>query len=438
MRFFIETFGCQMNINDSELMDMSMSSEGFERTVSKNDADIIIFNTCSVRSTAERRATARIRETRAHKKKSLIVLAGCMAQRTGSEFISKRYADITVGPYQTPIIGRILKAYISGSGSRIHSSLSETEFSSRIPESIAPITGNTPWHAYVTITHGCENFCTYCIVPYVRGKLISFKSSAIIEYVRKLLDNGVNSITLLGQNVDQYGQDNGEIPFYSLLDRIASIRGIERLQFMTSHPKDFSEDIVKVIRDHSNISRGIHLPLQSGSDTVLSRMNRSYTLSKYFELVDIIKKHLGNEYALSSDFIVGFPGETDTEFRSTLSAVEKIRFSESFTYAYSPRQGTKAISFEDDIPQEIKIARLNELIALQRQITSEFRKSRIGRRDRVIVEKSNSGLNDEYFGKTSLNDPVIIKADNIIAGSVIEIEVIGSKGTTLYGSIIKP
>ncbi|HNX59490.1 MAG TPA: radical SAM protein, partial [Spirochaetota bacterium] len=231
-----------MNINDSELMDLSMSSEGFERTASKSDADIIIFNTCSVRNTAERRATARIRETRAHNKKALIVLAGCMAQRTGSDFISKRYSDITVGPYQTPVIGKILREYISGSGSRIHTSLSETDFSSRIADNIVTTSVNTPWHAYVTITHGCENFCTYCIVPYVRGKLISFKSTAIIEYVKRLLDNGVNSITLLGQNVDQYGQDNGEIPFHSLLSTIASIRGIERLQFMTSHPKDFSED----------------------------------------------------------------------------------------------------------------------------------------------------------------------------------------------------
>ncbi|HEY1405564.1 MAG TPA: tRNA (N6-isopentenyl adenosine(37)-C2)-methylthiotransferase MiaB [Spirochaetota bacterium] len=436
MRYYIETFGCQMNKNDSELMELSMSSEGFVKSESRIEADILIFNTCSVRNTAERRATARIREARSHKRKAILVLAGCMAQRTGSQYLSKKYADIVVGPYQTPIIGRIVKEHIAGSRLQIFTSLDNTDFAPRI--STDTIIGNseTPWHAYVTITHGCENFCTYCIVPYVRGKLISFSSQSILEYTKRLVEKGVISITLLGQNVDQYGQDNGEIPFHALLDSIASIDGLKRIQFLTSHPKDFSEDIIKVIRDHDNISRSIHLPMQSGSDLILKKMNRAYTLQHYKSLVDLIKKHLADEYALSSDFIVGFPGETDDDFKETLQAVRDIRFSDAFTYAYSPREGTDAFHLSDSIPQEIKIARLNELISIQKDITAAYRKGRVGKNDTVIVEQSNSGRDNEFFGKTLLNYPVLVHGSEIVPGSAIDVSITGCQGTTLIGSIM--
>ncbi|MGL4369902.1 MAG: MiaB/RimO family radical SAM methylthiotransferase, partial [Spirochaetota bacterium] len=291
--FFIETFGCQMNKSDSELIEISLESEGFIPSPSWEGADIVVFNTCSVRQHAEDRATARIREARAHLPKGgVLVLAGCMAQRTGDDFIKRKWADIVVGPYQSPEIGRMVKEIIGRKKSAVALSQNLDSFVPRLDPALASRVEQSPRHRWVTITHGCENFCTYCIVPYVRGKLISFPSASILSYIDRLIEKEIHEVTLLGQNVNQYGQDNGDIPFYSLLEKVAQKKGIARVNFLTSHPKDFCEDTVRVIRDNGNISRGIHLPLQSGSDAVLARMNRKYTWSHYLTIIETIEREL--------------------------------------------------------------------------------------------------------------------------------------------------
>jgi tRNA-2-methylthio-N6-dimethylallyladenosine synthase len=436
MFFYMETFGCQMNKYDSELMRVSFESEGYIYTNNKMDADIIVFNTCSVRNTAERRAISRIREARAHKKKAVMVLAGCMAQKNGNTFISKNIVDVVIGPYQTPSAGKIVAGFLNGSFSGLNISQNIPDFASRFNERLIPDGISHKWHSYVTITHGCDNYCTYCIVPYVRGKLISFPSSEIIQYIQKLVENGIVSITLLGQNVNQYGNDINDINFFSLLDKIASIHGLHRIVFLTSHPKDFTEDIIKVIKDHKNISRGIHLPLQSGSNKILSKMNRKYTIDHYRNLIDIIQKHLGMDYSISTDLIVGFPDETDNDFEYTMNAIEEFRFGDAFTYVYSSREGTVAAKFDDDIPYNVKIERLNRLIKRQTEITSEKRKERIGKVENVIIEDINLKNDKCYFGKTSYDFPIVIENTNLNPGSIINAIVDKCQGTTLVGSLV--
>lgn len=432
--FYIETFGCQMNKGDSELIKASMEQNGFIPAADAGNADIRIYNTCSVRQNAEDRAAARMREGKNSRqgKKTLIVATGCMAQRVGEELVSQGIADIAIGPYQSPACGEIVSEFISRGDITVYSSQEKEDFHDRLGNDIIQNREMHPWHKWVTITHGCENFCSYCIVPYVRGRLISFPSERILKYIRDLTEEGVIEISLLGQNVNQYGHDSGDIPFYRLLDKAADIKGIERVNFLTSHPMDFSREIVSVIKNHSNISRGIHLPLQSGSDRILGMMNRKYNMAHYLKITEFIAEELP-DYALSTDLITGYPGETDQDFNETLKAVEKIRFDEAFMYAYSPRSGTPAADEKELLSRKEKIDRLNQLISLQRKISLEKLKLRINKKESVIAEKLSKRSSSEIMGKTDLAHPVVFKGDINDIGRKIEIEVRDIKGSTLCG-----
>jgi tRNA-2-methylthio-N6-dimethylallyladenosine synthase len=433
----IETFGCQMNKNDSELMALSMLEHGFKPAPDPLKADISIYNTCSVREHAENRVISRIRSHRKNisGKNSIIVVAGCMAQRVGDSLIDDKLADMVIGPYQTPEIGRLMRLHLEDRKRRHFLSQAASDFSGRINPDLCRISDTPAWHKWVTITHGCENFCSYCIVPSVRGKLISFPSGQILDYIRSLSANGIREITLLGQNVNQYGTDNGDIPFHRLLEAAAGVAGIERINFITSHPKDFSDDILNVISDHQNISRSIHLPLQSGSDRILGLMNRQYTLSGYMKTVDKIKD-LFAPYSLSTDLIVGFPGESESEFRETLNAVEEIRFDDAFTYAYSPRRGTPAFSLEETLSRREKIARLEKLIALQRTISSQKLKELVNLEEDTIIERFSKKSPDRVMGRTYLNHIVVTAGSKDDIGKKIRIKIDGVLGTTLQGTRI--
>ncbi len=426
-----------MNKGDSELMKVSMLRNGFEPSRDEKSADIRIYNTCSVRQNAEDRASARIREGKnSHSGvKPLVVVTGCMAQRIGEELISQGIADMAIGPYQSPACGELVSDFLSGNDKNIYSSQEKDDFAERIHEDLIHNKDVHPWHKWVTITHGCENFCSYCIVPYVRGKLISFPSEKIIKYIKDLANEGIIEISLLGQNVNQYGHDSGDIPFYRLLDKAASINGIQRVNFITSHPMDFSNEIVEVIKDHENISKGIHLPLQSGSDRILSMMNRKYNMDHYLKIIDYISKELP-DFALSTDLITGYPGETEEDFTATLKAVEKIRFDEAFMYAYSPRSGTPAAAQKELLSKKEKIDRLNQLITLQRKISLEKLKLRIHKKETVIAEKISKRSSSEIMGKTDLAHPLVFKGDKNDIGRKIIIEVREIKGSTLIGEKI--
>ncbi len=420
-----------MNKSDSDLMDLNMARQGFEPSDGPGDADIIIFNTCSVREHAESRALSRIRSVR-NRKEKLLVLAGCMAQRKGAELVRRGDVDMAAGPYESPRIGELIRISME-SHRNVFISQAAEDFSERLNPALAERRENHGRHEWVTVTHGCENFCSYCIVPHVRGRLISFPSTTVLDYIRMLVSKGAMEITLLGQNVNQYGQDSGDIPFHRLLAGAAAIEGIARLNFITSHPKDFTRETLEVIREHPNISRSLHLPLQSGSDRILKLMNRGYTLEHYRNIVEEAGKILG-DYAISTDLIVGFPGETDDEFRETLRAVRDIRFDEAYMYAYSPRSGTAAAELEESITRSEKLARLNELITLQRGISIEKISSRIDRTENTIIESISKKSDREVMGKTFLNHPVVLPGIQDDIGTLLRVKISGIRGGTLYGA----
>jgi tRNA-2-methylthio-N6-dimethylallyladenosine synthase len=434
--YHIKTFGCQMNKGDSELIGLSLSRAGYTECKSEREADIIVFNTCSVRQHAEDRVISRISAIRnMRKEKSIIVIAGCMAQRIGQSLIGHGLADLAIGPYESPRTGEIIEKYFNSPDTKTqYNSQSFEDFNTRIDFGLIDKKDDLPWHKWVTITHGCENFCSYCIVPYVRGRLISFPSDSIIAYVKKLAESGIKEITLLGQNVNQYG-NSGDIPFYKLLEKVSGINGLIKINFLTSHPKDFDENIINVMRDNGIISRAIHLPLQSGSDIVLDLMNRKYTIGHYLKIVEKINAEL-DSYALSTDIIVGFPGETEKDFEATLNVVRQIKFDDAFMYAYSPREGTEAFKLKENLTKENKIERLNKLIELQRGISRDKLRARINAKEEMIAERLSKRSGKELMGKTFLNHPVITPGLPDDIGKKIQIKIIELKGNTLYGTRI--
>lgn len=423
-----------MNVGDSELIRLSMNKNGFVEAENPNDADIYIYNTCSVRDNAEKRALARISTAKGigTVKKRLIVVAGCMAQRLGEELVKKKVANLVIGPYQSPRLGDILAEFIRSRKNRLFISQDEENFAERLTPELLESRDVEPWHKWVTITHGCENFCAYCIVPYVRGKLISFQSERILKFIKELADSGVIEITLLGQNVNQYGQDLGDIPFHKLLEKTASIEGLRKINFMTSHPMDFNEDTIHVINNSSNISRGIHLPMQSGSDRILSAMNRQYTMAHYYSIIEKIDRIIP-DYAISTDLITGFPGETAEDFNETLKAIQKIKFDEAFMFSYSPRMGTPSYSIKETITEKEKASRLHELISVQREISLEKLRKRVNNNERVIAEKVSKKSGSEVAGKTFLNHPVVFSGDINDIGRETVVEISEVRGSTLFG-----
>jgi len=437
-KFYIETFGCQMNKGDSDIMAFSLEENGFIQTAIIDEADIAIFNTCSVRQRAEDRAVAVINSNRflIRKKKGIIILAGCMAQRIGKKIIDEKIADIVIGPYQSPVIGKIIKEYFNGNESTTFLSQEREDFEERTCPGKTPQNRDQPWHSWVTITHGCENYCSYCIVPYVRGKLISFKSEKILKFIKELTEQGITEITLLGQNVNQYNIDNDDLPFFRLLEKTAKINGLDRVNYLTSHPKDFSTDIIKVMKDYPNISRAIHLPLQSGSDRVLKLMNRQYDMKHYMGIIEALDTML-DDYSVSTDMIVGFPEETDEDFHQTIKAVQKIRYHDAFMYAYSPREGTPASKLQDNITREKKIERLNNLIKTQRGISKEILESRIEKTEDIIIERISKKSSTKVMGKNFLNYPVVTDGGENDIGKKLKVKISGIKGVTLLGTPVE-
>ena len=424
-----------MNKNDSELMELSLIENGFKPSSSITNSDITIYNTCSVRQHAEDRVISRIQSSKNELKKGLTIITGCMAQRIGPELINSGLADMIIGPYQSPEIGRILLNYFDDNTNKSYLSQDRNDFSGRIKSNLSDLNNKQHWHEWVTITHGCENYCSYCIVPAVRGKLISFQSEDILNHITMLASTGITEVTLLGQNVNQYGTDTNDIPFYKLLDKTAQITGIKRINFLTSHPKDFSKEIIEVIANHENISKSIHLPLQSGSNNILKQMNRTYSIENYLDIVATINRYL-SEFSITTDLIVGFPGESENEFSNTLDIVRSVKFDDAYMYAYSPREGTPAFKMNDDLSREEKISRLNRLIHLQRSISHEKLKLRINQIEVAIVENFSKKSLDRVMGRTYLNHIVILPGTEEDFGKKIKIKIDEVKGSTLQGTRI--
>jgi len=416
-----------MNLADSGVLGAILNSRGYRAVETEAEADIIILNTCSVREKAETRVFGRLSELSHLKETSdkKLVVVGCMAQRLGDQLIARApYVDIVLGT------DRIfdLPDYLDN-GTALPAVNTETGLEDMAD--VIPARENR-FTAFVTISRGCDNFCTYCIVPYVRGREMSYPASHILHQVNDLVGDGALEITLLGQNVNSYRDDDSD--FADLLKMVAAETDVQRLRFMTSHPKDMSDRLIEVIGSEPKMMAHVHLPLQAGSDRILKKMGRVYTISHYMSLIEKLRSAVP-DISLTTDLIVGFPSETDEEFRMTLDAVEKIGYDSAFMFRYSVREGTKAAGFDDDVPEEEKINRLNELIELQKKVAFRKNQAEVGKIRSVLVDGYSRRSHDFLKGKTEGNKTVLFAGDGSMIGTIREIKINSADSWTLHGEL---
>ena len=427
-KLYVKTFGCQMNVYDSERIASVFKDLGYETTDNPEEADYAIINTCSVREKPQHKVDSELGRLKKHKNLKIGV-CGCVAQQEGNKFLDNYdYVDFVFG---TDAISSLYDIYdMVENGQRVcNVNFNEDKLS------IPVFNREKTISAFVTIMKGCDNFCSYCIVPYVRGREKSRKPEEIIDEINNLIKQGVKEVTLLGQNVNSYGKNlETFVSFPELLKIVSDIRGLERLRFVTSHPKDFSDELIEVIKNTDKICEYLHLPLQSGSNSILKKMNRRYTFEDYREKILKAKSEV-KDLALSSDFIVGFPGETDEDFEKTLDAIKEIRYETIFAFKYSTRPGTKAENFEDNVPENVKTERLNELLRVQNEISSELLKSYVGKKLEVLVEGTSKKDDKVFTGRSRQNRVVNFESDVILSpGSVVKVLISESKKNSLYGS----
>lgn len=427
--FHITTFGCQMNIADSSTLASLLLTRGYKRVKTETEADLLIINTCSVRVKAEQRVIGRLGDFLKYKVKNPLVkiaVVGCMAQRMGEDLIKKvPHVDFVIGT------DRLYDLPDAMEGTEGTSSVM-TAFGHENIDLIEPVKDND-FSAFVTISRGCDNFCSYCIVPYVRGRERAHSDDFIIESVKKLVGQGVVEITLLGQNVNSYNYNKTDFP--KLLRRVSKETAIPRIRFMTSHPKDLSRSLVDVITEDEKVMPHIHLPLQSGSNRILKKMGRLYTVEHYLEIVEYIKSR-SRDISLTTDLIVGFPTETENEYEETLKVVRQVNYDAAFMFRYSIRPGTKAADFFDDVPENDKIRRLKKLIALQQQISYECNQRETGKIRNGLVEGTSRRNKTDLRARTENNKIVIFKMDNCEPGKVLPIKINSADAFTLHGEMM--
>jgi len=384
--FYIRTYGCQMNQLDSEIIIGSLEAMGLRRVCTECEGDILIFNTCAVRDLAERKVMGKIGQIGRSKKKSIIGVMGCVAMaKKGKLFHKLPNIDFVIGTNNISDLEMVLKLVIETGEKQIKT---DDKFEENLNYLVA--NREDKYKAYVSIIRGCNKFCTYCVVPHTRGREVSRLPQDIEEECRALADRGYKELCLLGQNVNSYGKDKPEWRelFHDLLYRLDKINGIERIRFMTSHPTDITIDLMQAVRDLSSLCEFIHFPLQAGADRLLKKMNRIYTKEEYFRKVVLLKEIIPR-VSLGTDIIVGFPTETDEEFGETLQAFRDIRYSVAFLYTFSPRKGTAAMRWGDTVPAEVKERRLQQLMALHREISGEEYRATLGQSMEVLVEGYN-------------------------------------------------
>lgn len=437
-KYCVVTYGCQMNLHESEKISGILSGMGMSAVNEPENADVVVFNTCCIRDTAERRALGNIGKMKELKKKNknlLIVVTGCMTQQNGfAENMKERYqyVDVILGTHNISDLENQIRIRLEKK-KRVAAVLDTDGY---IDDETTPVTRTSFPNAWVNINYGCNNFCTYCIVPYVRGRERSRDMKSIISECEKLINDGYKEITLLGQNVNSYGNDvpDENVNFANLLREVAKIDGKFRIRFMTSHPKDLTEDVVKAIRDNDKICNNIHLPIQAGSNSVLKNMNRRYTREHYLGLIDMIRRYLP-DCGITTDIMVGFPYETEEDFLDTMDIVEKVRFSTAFTFIYSVRKGTKAAEMPQ-IPYEIKQNRIKRLIARQNEITEEISKDYVGNVYEILVEGMQEKKNGYVVGRTESGRLVSAKGDESMIGEFKNVKITAVKNAQLLGEVL--
>lgn len=434
-KYYITTMGCQLNENDSEKIAGIVEKMGFEKTEKLEEADLVIYNTCCVRENAEERLFGKLGELKKQKeeKGTLIAIGGCMMQEPAMlEKIKKsyNYTDIVFGTHTLHKFEEDLKKTLE-SGKRVRDVI---DIDGEVIEGL-PIKRNDASKASVTIMYGCNNFCTYCIVPYVRGRERSRKPEDILSEVKELAEEGYKEITLLGQNVNSYNGGEG-YKFANLLNDVCKIGGIERIRFISPHPKDFTDDVIEAIANNPKIARVIHLPLQSGSSEVLRKMNRKYTKEQYLALVDKMKARIP-DIVLSTDIIVGFPDETEEDFEDTLDVVRKVNYEQVYMFIYSRREGTVADKMENQIPEEIKHQRFDRLKELFDSRVSENNQKYIGTTQRILVDGYSKNDKETLTGRTDTNKVVNFKENEELIGKMIDIKITEEHKWYLSGEIQK-
>ncbi|MBF5058552.1 tRNA (N6-isopentenyl adenosine(37)-C2)-methylthiotransferase MiaB [Candidatus Neptunochlamydia vexilliferae] len=426
--FFIRTYGCQMNELDSEIMVGQLLKRGLKRVYDEKEGDLLVFNTCSIRDLAERKVMGKIGQLGRSKKKQMIGVTGCMAMaKKESLFRKLPNVDFVIGTNNITDLGMILDNVIDTGRPQIKT---DDQFEENLDYLVAK--RDDKYKAHVSIIRGCDKYCTYCVVPYTRGQEVSRPPEDIEKEVRLLADQGYKEITLLGQNVNSYGKDQPEWQelFHDLLYRLDKVDGIERIRFMTSHPIDITRELMEAIRDLPSLCEFVHFPIQAGSSRILKKMHRIYTKEQYFEKVALLKEIVPN-VSIGTDIIVGFPTETEEEFEETLEAFRQIRYSVAFLYTYSPRKGTPAMRWKDDIPQEVKDDRLQRLMTLHESITAEERQSLLNQELEVLVERRNR--DGQLKGRTRCWKKVIFPGDESLIGTLQNVQIHSYNHQTLIG-----
>lgn len=436
-KLHIETYGCQMNVADSEVV-ASILSPHYSITDSLREADLILLNTCSVRDNAEQRIRKRLRELASLKKKNktlLIGLLGCMAERIKEQLLEEEKAlDFIAGPDAYRSLPQLIEEASLGKISfNVYLSEKETY------DDIEPVRYDSNGiSAFIAIMRGCNNFCSYCVVPYTRGKERSRDPKTIIDEAQNLFEKGFREITLLGQNVNSYVWRNAEngMDFADLTEKMAQISPLLRVRYATSHPKDISDKLLNIMAKYPNVCHYIHLPVQSGSNAMLKKMNRVYTREYYLERIQKIKEILP-DCAISTDIIAGFCGETEQDHQDTLNLMKEVGYEYAFMFKYSVRGGTKAADkFEDDIPEDLKIKRLKEIIALQQQLSLESNKRDIGKIVTVLVEGVSKRSDQQLYGRNSQNKVCVFPKKDYRIGDYVEVKILKCTAGTLIGETV--
>lgn len=434
---YVRSFGCQLNISDGEKIKGLLKKMGYFFTEDENEADLIILNTCAVRENAEDRVfgiVGSMKKLKEIKPSPIIGISGCMtAQEHIAEKIKKSYpqVDIVVGTSALSSLPKLLADCLRGR--KFGMDIAEYADFSQIVEQVR----ESGYKASVPVMFGCNNFCTYCIVPYVRGRERSRRQEDIVAEVRELVKNGYKEIMLLGQNVNSYGNDLGETQaFPRLLRELDKIEGDFIIRFMSSHPKDATRELIDAIFDCKKVANHLHLPLQSGNSDVLNRMNRRYTAEKYLEIVDYIREKDEN-FSLTTDIIVGFPNETDEEFEDTIEMMKRVKYDNIYSFIYSKRTGTKAAEMEDLISDEVKGLRMRKLLEIQREISTENYKRFIGRKMRVLVDDVSKKKKGCVSGKSEEFIIVEFEGDKSLIGQFADVEITDAMNWAVFGKIIK-
>jgi tRNA-2-methylthio-N6-dimethylallyladenosine synthase len=439
-KMFIKTFGCQMNVYDSERMTQSLAPHGFTETEAIEDADLIVLNTCHIREKAVEKVYSdlgRIRKLKEQRavdgKDTIVTVAGCVAQAEGAEIARRApVVDIVVGPQSYHKLGNLLARSRSGARSIVETGFPEADKFASLPDRTP---GKSP-AAFLTVQEGCDKFCTFCVVPYTRGAEFSRPVADIEAEARRLARDGVRELTLLGQNVNAYhgaGPDDRPWSLARLIDRLADIEGIERLRYTTSHPRDLTDDLIEVHRRQPKLMPYLHLPVQSGSDRILAAMNRRHTVAEYLSLVDRVRS-ARPDLALSTDFIVGFPGETDADFHATLEVVERVGFAQAYTFKYSPRPGTPAAQMSGQVTEHAKIDRLHRLQAALNQVQTSFNSHCVGRTLPVLFDRRGRKPG-QLIGRSPYLQAVHAEADSSALGCLLPVEIRSAGPNSLAGVV---